>query len=51
MAIDKNAKQLVCVKYRPLTPGNPYYFFGAWTTAELPARHATCEWPGQEVRR
>jgi len=25
--IDKNANDLVCMKYRPITPGNPAYFF------------------------
>ena len=27
-AIDKNADELVCMKDRPHTPGNPAYFFG-----------------------
>ena len=27
-AMDKNGDELVCMKARPITPGNPAYFFG-----------------------
>src|SRR5918996_949203 len=35
--IDHNDNDLVCMKRRPITPGNPAYFFnGVWTTKRRP---------------